>query len=183
MNIVDEISGNGSQTSSTVELQGGDLYYLHFVYDKDNVDLDPVYDDSLYIYSISLTSDTIVTDTTPTIELLKDVTDTSTVNIDKNINLDTNNYTITKEDQSIQIAENGTLNLYGTGKITGEPYDDGTIVVNNGVINIYDNLTIENTVDSRKLFWLLCISQFWWNYKYGKRSYNRCKKWDYCCWW
>lgn len=70
-----------------------------------------------------------------TIKVLQNVlSDTSNPIVDKNIKLDTNGFTVTKETKSITVDENGTLDIIGNGTIKGGTNFD--IIVNNGTVTI-----------------------------------------------
>lgn len=74
--------------------------------------------------------------------VIDDVDDISNAVVNKNLTIDTNGYTITKEEITIMVNENVLLNIIGNGKITG-----GTechTIHNKGILTLND-ATIENT--------------------------------------
>lgn len=78
-----------------------------------------------------------------TITVLRDASDPSTVEIDKNITINLQGYTINRRSESITIDNGYTVNIQGTGEITSKV----TTITNNGTLNI-TNSTITNTSSS-----------------------------------
>lgn len=78
-----------------------------------------------------------------TIVVLKDVTDTSTVNVNKTITLDTNGHTINRKSY-IDVTPEGTLEIKGNGKITmAKDY----VILNNGKVTLKE-ATLKSTSDA-----------------------------------
>ena len=75
-----------------------------------------------------------------TITVLRDVTDSLAVEIDKNITINLQGYTINRKSESITIDSGCTVNIQGTGEITSKV----TTLINNGTLNI-TNSTITST--------------------------------------
>ena len=77
-----------------------------------------------------------------TINVIKDYTDTSDVNINKNLILNTNGKTLIRT-KTIQIAEGTTVEITGEGTLTTE--EEINLITNNGNLNITHEGTISNT--------------------------------------
>ena len=77
-----------------------------------------------------------------TINVIKDYTDTSDVNINKNIILNTNGKTLIRT-KTIQIAEGTIVEITGEGTLTTE--EEINLITNNGNLNITHEGTISNT--------------------------------------
>lgn len=77
-----------------------------------------------------------------TINVVKDYTDTSDVNINKNLILNTNGKTLVRT-KTIQIAEGTTVEITGEGTLTTE--EEINLITNNGNLNITHEGTISNT--------------------------------------
>ncbi len=97
------------------------------------------------VYADTLEEAYNISDSGTYIKVLKDVTDNSTIEIDKDITIDTNGKTITRN-QEISTKENSncTLTIKGNGKITSSTAciinnGNGTIEINDGTIDSATN--------------------------------------------
>lgn len=79
------------------------------------------------------------------LKVIKDYTDSSMANVNKNLKINTNGHTVTKTSYAITIERGITAELTGTGKITTSSSSTNNIINNNGgILNITGSVTTDN---------------------------------------
>ena len=86
-----------------------------------------------------------------TIKVEKDVEDSTTATVNKNLTLDLQNYTLTRT-ATINISSGYTLDLKGTGTLTNTSSNISLIINNSGTLNITENTTLSNVYSSTSAY-------------------------------